>query len=279
MILLNRIILVSSLLMCLFQVSNAQQNLFDYANSLQFARYLVTSGQYDYASEEYERLFFLHPGDTVVVLEMARTYRLDVNCPKLSSLFDQLQSDKNLTPPEELNKEYLRYSLKCKILSDDYFSSSSLLQPAEKAFFDLSYYWINEKHKLAFSYNNENRELLTLHNPELFNLTNRFEQEKFKKPALAALMSAIVPGSGKAYSKRWGDALVSLLFISSNSYASYRAFKKKGSDSVHGWIFGTLAISFYSANIWGSAKASKEYNTNIKTRYQKNAEIIIFNSY
>jgi len=103
--------------------------------------------------------------------------------------------------------------------------------------------------------------------------------QKYKNPFIASLMSTVLPGSGKDYSKRWGDAFVSFLFVGTNSFASYRAFKKKGINSVNGWIFGSLAVSFYSANIWGSAKAAKNYNTRIKEKFQVDAENIIYNSF
>ncbi len=92
-------------------------------------------------------------------------------------------------------------------------------------------------------------------------------------------MSAVIPGSGKAYTKRWGDAFVSFLFISTNAYASYRAFNKKGVKSLNGWLFGGLALSFYTANLWGTVKGVKLYNNNIRETYQNNAENIIYNSY
>jgi TM2 domain-containing membrane protein YozV len=92
-------------------------------------------------------------------------------------------------------------------------------------------------------------------------------------------MSAIIPGSGKAYSKRWGDAIISFIFVGTNTFAAYRAFSKKGINSTNGWIFGSLAFSFYSANLWGSFKAAKNYNNHIKHSYQQNAENIIYTSF
>lgn len=93
------------------------------------------------------------------------------------------------------------------------------------------------------------------------------------------MMSTIIPGSGKAYSKRWGDAVISFLFVTTNAYASYRAFNKKGIKSVNGWIFGGLAFSFYSANLWGSAKAARIYNSQLLQGYQDHAESIIYNNF
>jgi hypothetical protein len=279
MIPLSKFIPAAALFFSLFLHIHAQENLFDYGNTLKFARHLKTSGQFDFASEEFERLFFMYPEDTVLALELSDTYRAAGNCSKLTDLFSDIQSRSDLFQTISFTREYLRFSLKCKTARSDFFTWSLRLTPQEKNFYDLSYYWVNKQHQDAMVFNNTHPQTFHTGSRELSLLTTKFEQEKFKKPALAALMSAILPGSGKAYSKRWGDALVSLLFTGTNTYASYRAFKKKGPESLNGWIFGTLAFSFYSANIWGSAKAAKSYNTDVRTRYQNNAEIIIYNSY
>ncbi len=74
------------------------------------------------------------------------------------------------------------------------------------------------------------------------------------------VMSAIIPGSGKAYASYWGDALMSLLFVSSNAWLSYRGFDEKGTDNVGAWLFGSLAMGFYVSNIWGSGKLVRTHN-------------------
>ncbi|HAX96598.1 MAG TPA: hypothetical protein DCY35_08790, partial [Prolixibacteraceae bacterium] len=177
------------------------------------------------------------------------------------------------------NREYLRYALRCGVPPDDYFSHTSSLPAKEAVFYNLSYYWATQNYNEAVRYNRDQRALLEQEYPEFYHLGVMYDLEKRKSPALAALMSAVIPGSGKAYSERWGDAVISLLFVGSNAWASYRAFNKKGVKSVNGWIFGTLAFSFYSSNIWGSAQAAKSYNSEVNQRYQRNAEAIIHHSY
>ncbi len=281
MILSGRKISITATIACIlmFSAVSAQENLLDYDNSLKFARYLKSTGQYNFAMEEFERLNFHWPQDTTISLELVQTYRLNRQCDRLDNSFELLRNNIYQHHSLPAAKEYLAFTLTCKSESDRFFDISSLLRPHEKSFYDLSYYWVTERYDSAFVYCNENRDLIMSNNPGLFRLTYNFENEKYKSPALAALMSVVIPGSGKAYSKRWGDAIVSFLFVGSNAYASYRAFSKKGVKSVNGWIFGTLAFSFYSANIWGSAKAAKTYNSDMQKRYQDNAEIIIYNSF
>ena len=279
MIPLNKYTLGALLLSCLFLASPAQENLFDYGNTLKFARYLKTSGQFEFAAEEFERLFFEYPGDSTLALELSETYRAAGNCDKLSAFFSDIHSRPAPFQSVSFTREYLRFALKCKTEPADFHSWSSQLPPPERNFYELGYHWVNRRYREAISFNKEIHPALLGPQQELSLLTTRFEQEKYKKPALAALMSAILPGSGKAYTGRWGDAMISFLFVASNSWASYRAFKKKGPESLNGWLFGSLAFSFYSANIWGSGRAAKKYNADLNAKYQNNAEIIIYNAY
>jgi hypothetical protein len=153
------------------------------------------------------------------------------------------------------------------------------LGPSEESFYRLAYYWVNEKHDSAFTYNRSNAELLAGSSPRLYQLTTAFENQKYKKPVLALFMSAIIPGSGKAYSKRWADASFSLILVGTSAFASYRAFRKKGVSSFNGWLFGGIAVSFYSSNIYGSYKSARKYNEDLRLQYQKDAEGIIYNSF
>lgn len=273
-------IILSLALSCIIMLSaNAQENILDYRNSLEFARYLRSTGQYSFAMEEYERLYFLWPGDTTIKLELVQSYRLNRQCDRLDHSFRILEDNIYRNHSLPAAKEYLAFSLTCKSGSERFFDITEMLKPGDRSFYELSYFWVSGRYDSAFNYSSHNKELIMANNPGLYRLTYNFENEKYKSPALAVMMSALIPGSGKAYSNRWGDAIVSFLFIGSNAWAAYRAFDKKGIKSVNGWIFGSLAFSFYSANLWGSAKAAKTYNSDMRQRYQDNAELIIYNSF
>jgi hypothetical protein len=74
---------------------------------------------------------------------------------------------------------------------------------------------------------------------------------------------------GKVYSGRWKDGLVSLLFVGATGFQAYRGFSQKGSESIYGWIMGSLSVGFYIGNIFGSVKAAKIYNTNQNRIYSE----------
>jgi len=257
----------------------AQEDLMNYDNSLKFARYLSQSRQYEFAAEEYERLHFQWPGDTTVSLELVTTYRLNQDCSQFLNSYQILANDQRLYTHKSFSKEYLRFCLSCKIEHPLYFDIASTLDQEEEVFYTLGYYWARQQYDSAFSFNSRNAAILSESHPQLFSLTRSFQMQKFKKPALAMAMSAVLPGSGKAYSKRWGDAAISFILVSTSAFASYRAFKRKGISSVNGWIFGGVAFSFYSSNIYGSYKSAKRYNEDLRIQYQNNAESTIYNAF
>lgn len=280
MIRCNKNNLVGILLSCIttFPVF-AQEDLMNYENTLKFARYLNQTRQYDFAAEEYERLHFQWPDDNTVSLELVTTYRLNGDCSQFLRSYQILSSNNSLYQLKSFSKEYLRFCLSCKIAHPLYFDIASTLGGDEEALYTLGYYWAHQQYDSVFSFNTRNADVLSETHPQLFSLTQSFQMQVFKKPVLAMAMSAVLPGSGKAYSKRWGDAAISFLLVSTSTYASYRAFKRKGIKSVNGWVFGGVAFSFYLSNIYGSYKSAKRYNEDLRIQYQNNAESTIYRSF
>jgi hypothetical protein len=257
----------------------AQQDLLDYGNTLKFARYLVNTRQYTFAAQEYERLHFLWPEDTTVILELVRTYRLDSDCNQFPNAYGLMAAGNRVFTSDRMAREYLRFCLTCRIPHPLYFDVASRMGREEQACYSLGYYWAQQQYDSLFAYNTRNRELLSGSCPQLYTLTCDFAQQKFKKPVIALALSTVLPGSGKAYSGRWGDAAVSFLLVTSGAYASYRAFHKKGIHSFNGWLFGGIAFSFYASNLFGSFKAARNHNEVLRNQYQNNAADIIHSTF
>jgi len=257
----------------------AQEDLMDYDHTLKFARYLVNTQQYDFAAQEYERLNFLWPDDTTVILELVRAYRLNSDCDRFPRAYRLISERNRLYSSSPMAREYLRFCLTCRIDHPLYFDVASRMTQQENALYSLGYYWTQRQYDSLFAINQRQSGILSASYPDLFSLTSDFQNQKYKKPALALAMSAIVPGSGKAYCKRWGDAAISFLFVTSGAYASYRAFKKKGIGSFNGWLFGGVAFSFYVSNLYGSFKAARNFNDQVRNHYHSDAERFIHHSF
>lgn len=80
---------------------------------------------------------------------------------------------------------------------------------------------------------------------------------KKKSPFLAALMSAIIPGSGKIYAGKRGQGIASFLQSTVAGIQAYEGYKKGGIKSPRFIIYGGLFTVFYIGNIWGSSLSVK----------------------
>lgn len=81
-----------------------------------------------------------------------------------------------------------------------------------------------------------------------------------KSPLAAALLSALVPGSGKIYAGEFGDGLNSLIFIGLLGTLSALSFHAEGVDSVRGWIYASVGGVLHAGNIYGSVVSARRYN-------------------
>jgi len=81
-----------------------------------------------------------------------------------------------------------------------------------------------------------------------------------KSLVLAGLLSAAIPGAGKAYCNRTWDGVYSLITIGAFVWQSYQGFRRKGGNSLRGWAFGIAGGIFYFGNIYGSVAAARLYN-------------------
>ncbi len=107
---------------------------------------------------------------------------------------------------------------------------------------------------------------------EMIDLGNNLPR---KSPALAGLMSAVVPSTGKLYVGRRSDAIVSLTLMGSAAWMSYRGFRDNGMDSIKGWSFATISSFFYLGNIYGSVGAAQNHNRSARSDLGKQLRVSI----
>jgi hypothetical protein len=78
-----------------------------------------------------------------------------------------------------------------------------------------------------------------------------------KSAVLAGLMSAVIPGSGKAYAGKPMQGLGALLPIMGLGIVTWETYHKKGTRDPLLYVFGTAFTVFYIGDIWGSALSVK----------------------
>jgi hypothetical protein len=109
---------------------------------------------------------------------------------------------------------------------------------------------------------------------ELLEIGKQGKLLQLKNPAFAGIASAAIPGSGKVYAHRGWDGLYSLLIIGTMLWQAYEGFSKEGYRSARGITFGTLGLTFYAGNIYGSVNAARRYNQSRESAIAQRARCV-----
>lgn len=81
--------------------------------------------------------------------------------------------------------------------------------------------------------------------------------QKRRSPALAGLLSAVLPGSGKVYAGKPKQGIAAFLPLLTLGLLTWEGYRKDGPTSLRFLGFGSLFTVFYIGNIWGSTLAVK----------------------
>ncbi|MCF8363168.1 MAG: hypothetical protein K9G70_11155 [Prolixibacteraceae bacterium] len=257
----------------------AQDDIFDCNNSKRFANYLYNTGQFELAQHELERLSFFCDLDQQNRLILLKTYRINEQHHKANQFFQTKEFSSIEKLPADYKMEYIRLMMSQQLYGEVKKAIENDLHFPEIFEYRLGIELLQKNWEKAYLISKEQNNINGLKATGLINIANESYQTERKKPWVATLISVVVPGSGKMYSGYWGDGLISFLFTASSSFFAYRAFNKYGADKVYPWIAGGLAVSYYSANIYGSAKAAKRYNDNLNHQYIHETENLLFSDY
>ena len=88
-----------------------------------------------------------------------------------------------------------------------------------------------------------------------------------RNPFLAGILSTMLPGAGRFYTGRTGDAIASLIIVGFTGWQAYDGFNRDGITSVKGWTFGTIGGAFYLGNIYGSVISARVYNRTVENEF------------
>ena len=279
MILINKLF-YSFLCVFLLLGTAYSQNLLDYSNSLKYADYLYKTNQYTLASVEFERVVFLEPKDTLSKLKLIRSYRYLTEYKTALNRIEKYFPYSLNNLPVEFSDEYVKNML----YESQFQKANEFLQTIETmdigvktefqlGIFIMQYQW-TEARRFA------DEQLSVLDKTERFNSLNSIiiagMNTNYKSPLLAASISAVVPGGGKAYSGKWKDAMYSFLFVTASFWLTYKSYQKNGFN-INSALVGSVALTLYSANIYGSIKSAKRYNQKINHSFRCNVEDVLLN--
>lgn len=255
------------------------QDLLDYHNSSKYANHLFQNKQYKLSAIEYERVLFINPGDTLAKLRIVQSYSYMHDYKRAQDRIESLFPIQMANYPEEFAIEY--YSILFHesefVNAYSFLNLNKTIQNSKKAEYKLGtllmqYNWAEAK-SFADSY------LLSNQQPKkfeyLYNIADQGMEIKYKKPFNAALFSALIPGSGKVYTKDWKDGIYAFIIISAFSWLTYNSIKNNGLN-FNSAFFGAITFSFYSANIYGSYKSAGRYNQKLNKQTTREIQSILF---
>lgn len=261
-------------LLSLISISAFSQNLFDEPNVLKFANFLYATRQYQFASEEFERLVNLVPENNDYKINLIKSYRLAENYDRAEKRMIDFGGDSLTFLKGSLATEYLKIKLFQNKYADaqNYLKINDRLDTNTKLKYQEFIFLLTNNWTKADSINKNYHPLNSRYDP----LLSDASKITYKSPFLAGTLSTFVPGLGKAYSGYWKDGAISLLFVSINAWESYRGFSKYGTHNASGWIFGTLGAGFYLGNIYGSIKAAIKHNQTANEKILHRAKDLIY---
>lgn len=266
-------------LIMLAKVSWSQENLFDCDHSKQFASYLFNTGQYELSQHELERLLFFCDPDSASQLLLLKSYRKLKKFNKENVYF----IGKSVSELQALSPDYRLEYVRLQMAQKNYSLVQNVAQQGldfkQKQEHLLGASLLKKDWKKAYEISRQDFSNAGFKLNALVKIADKSYHQKRKKPWVATVLSVVFPGSGKAYSGYWGDAAISFLFTASTSFFAYRAFEKYGTSNVYPWIIGGLAVSYYSANIYGGNRAAVHYNDNLDHGFIHETENILYSDY
>jgi tetratricopeptide (TPR) repeat protein len=238
------------------------QDLYDLEHSRRFAHFLYSSGQFAEAAREYERVLFLDSSGSDIRIPLVRAYRFSGQNEKALSRLGDLSQGFVFGLSEPLGREYALNHLSMSNYPEarSFLDSALGFSPYMRSELYLGSFLLQADWAMARAFALSNGSAGSVDYLEMIRILESAEALKYRSPALAIGMSALVPGLGKVYAGAWQDGLMSLLFVASNAWQSYRGFNSDGISSPYGWAFGALAIGFYAGNLYGTAQSVKRYN-------------------
>lgn len=227
-------------------------------NIQKFADHLFEQGDYFRASGEYQRLYF---SDSARYGEYAS--------------FRQALCAWRLQRPQEvvwrLNRRYSSEGLTDSALILSQVSRFATQPESELLPLVTDSEWLKREFRILYLIHAITNDSLEVAERELKDTTTMLDprggliadfvrahaHSASKSVAVAGVLSAAVPGSGKMYAGRVADGLYSLVLVAGCTWLAYDGFSRGGRTSAKGIAFGSLGSFFYVGNVYGSIVAVK----------------------
>lgn len=250
-----------------FQWSKAQNKIDFHSrdNIKLFADYLFCTKDYLRASNEYNKYLLKVYSDSI-------EFKSALALQKIGSFDEALQRFKNIPLESAFYLNSIEEYYRTLFLKKDFMGLRKNYSKDRPT--DSSYSFLTRLDRLSLLFSEDNL-------PDEENFISTFPRNErsfikkfyefktsppYKSPALASILSALIPGLGKVYTENYGDALFAALLTGVCGYIAYTDFN--ADHKVRGWIFTGAAAFFYTGNVYGSAAAAQIYNAKIKFNFE-----------
>lgn len=232
-----------------------EENLFTPEKMKQFADHLFRQGDYPTAAAEYERFTFL-TGDAIdsILFKIGLCHQLSDNHNLAIEAFQRAGNASRRTVPDSL----LRLAVLYSYYQLEKWAEIKEITPANDEEFYFYYFALAMNNAGALSEDFFNTVVDESLRKSLWELEGAREGLTGKSPAIAAVLSAFLPGLGKMYYGRAGDGLFSLGATSFSGFVSYMAFRKD--RNISGLVTLGMTVSFYLGTIYGSYVGAELHN-------------------
>jgi len=235
-----------------------------------FADYLFCGGDYLRAIEQYESIDNWAYNDTIQFKMMLGYSELELY-QYSNEIFNGLSAHSKFYPDAYL------FSLKNKLISEP----GLISVPSIQSFSSLQMKSFNKLTTISMLYTDEfditREKFISPFDEDECNSISAFYDFKvespYKSPALAGVLSAIIPGSGKMYVGEWGDGITALAVTSLFAFLAYDNFR--ADHTTRAWIFTGLGAFFYAGNIYGSVASAQIFNARIDFEFNDGLKLFL----
>lgn len=139
------------------------------------------------------------------------------------------------------------------------------------------------KYRKSFAGIRRNLYELAESSDNLQKISDDLKAHKNKSPVIAGILSGIVPGSGKFYAGKRGEAISAFIGTAGLGLVTLENYRKSGIKSFKTIVFGTAFVFTYAANIYGAVMTvniiETEYRDNVKNSILFNLHIPLRNTF
>lgn len=238
-----------------------------------FADYLFCDKDYLRAIDEYDKYLSLVEDDSLrfkialgfsLMNDQKTAFQKLVLIKDTSAFYEQSKIER-LKSLYLLKNDLSFFSLADSLIDSVYKYSKEVWQLRNAALL-LAFKELPEKEIFLLPFETEDKKILS----DFFDFK---KNPSYKSEVIAGILSGIVPGAGKIYTKNYGDGITAFLLTGLFTYLSYTNFEHD--HQTRGWIFTALATGFYLGNIYGSVASAQIFNAKLNFEFSEGVNFFL----